>query len=87
MAAKLGSLTKDKELLASDRYYEKIPHKLVKLSCGCPNDKKVRLWNKVDLRDKGQFDFDSAYPLKSRWCPKHGSEYCEFILALDEEED
>lgn len=87
MAAKLASLTKDKELLVSDRYYEKVTHELVRWSCGCPNNKKAYLWNKVDLRDNEQFDFDSAYLLRSNWCSKHGSEYCESILALDEEKD
>jgi len=41
----------------------------------------------VDLKNDGQFDFDKAQLLESQWCEKHGLEYCEAILHLDEERD
>ena len=83
MAAKLASLTNDGELLVSDRYFEKIRHDRVRRSCGCPNNKKVDLWEAVDLSSNGNFDFDEGHKLKTVWCKEHGAEYCEAIVALD----
>lgn len=84
MSAKLASKTDHGELLASDRFFNQFTSELVLKSCGCPNGEKVDLWESVDLSGDTRFDFATAYRLRSRWCPKHGREYCEAILKLDE---
>jgi class 3 adenylate cyclase len=85
MASKLASLSKSGELIVSDRYFNKIKSDLVLKSCGCPNDKKEDLWESIDLTNDSRFDFDRGYVLKSIWCEKHGKEYCEEIIKLDED--
>jgi len=95
MAAKLASLTKPKELFASERYYENITDELARKSCGCSEGvytgRKTALWEEIDFEihedyseHKDMFDFAKAYRLRSLWCPTHGEEYCNAILALDE---
>ena len=83
MAAKLAALGEINELWVSDRFYKNINNDLVRKSCGCPDGKKVDLWDEADLTDDERFDFDKAYILKSVWCSKHGKEYCQEILKLD----
>jgi class 3 adenylate cyclase len=84
MAAKLAALSDGTEILVSDRYFKNIQHELVIKSCGCPNGTKVDLWHEKDLTEDKLFDFDTAYSLTSQWCSKHGKEYCEKIMKLDE---
>lgn len=84
MASKLASLTKNGELLVSERYFSNIQNDYYVLnSCGCPNGEKKPLWEKFDVSNYNYFDFESAYLLKSIWCKEHGKEYCEKILSLD----
>jgi hypothetical protein len=89
MSAKLASLTKDTEMLVSDRYYAKIPDQYARYSCGCqgaqPSGTKTHLWAEIDLSADPKFDFQKAYRLTSYWCPNHGNEYCEKYLTLDKE--
>jgi len=89
MASKLASIADNDELMASDRYYGRIQHELVVMSCGCvggkPGGEKTKLWTEVDVSDKKLFDFDKAHVLRTRWCENHGREYCEAILALDKD--
>lgn len=85
MSAKLASLTKQNELLASDRYFKNLKDDLVLKSCGCPNNEVVDLWKEIDLSENDLFDFDKAYLLESNWCKEHGKEYCEKIIELDNE--
>lgn len=85
MAAKLASSTKDKELLVSDRFFLNIRDEHATRSCGCPEGKKVSLWTEVDLSQEDIFDFDVAHCLTSHWCKKHGEEYCEHLMSLDDE--
>lgn len=88
MAAKLAAQTVDGELLVSDRFYETIPEEQARYSCGCNSGQvestKTLLWSAVDLTSDSKFDFGTAYRLKSQWCPRHGNEYCEKLLTLDE---
>lgn len=84
MAAKLASLSEDDELLASDRFFQNIKDEHALLSCGCPNGVKSNLWSEKDMSLDPKFDFQAAYSLKSKWCKKHGLEYCEAILACDQ---
>lgn len=84
MAAKLASLSEDGQLIVSDRFFEKIDNELVRLSCGCPHGSKADLWESIDLSADDRFDFDFGYALKSQWCSEHGAEYCEAILALED---
>lgn len=94
MAAKLGSITRPGELLASDRFYKRITSDVARKSCGCSGGEytgdKVALWTEVDLETDEEysehrelFDFSKMYKLKSLWCPTHGQEYCADMLALD----
>jgi len=86
MASKLAALAEHDELLVSDRYFSNLEDEHALMSCGCKDGEpaeKVPLWTKVDLSENPTFDFDIAYKLTSRWCPKHGNEYCEAILSLD----
>lgn len=86
MAAKLSSLAKANELIVSDRYFDAVQDDHVVLSCGCASGgigEKLPLWEDVDVSSDARFDFETAHLLKSLWCPKHGAEYCEAILALD----
>jgi len=84
MASKLASLSSHKQLYVSDRYFSKLKDAKALRSCGCPDNKVVDLWRKVDVSDKEYFDFDVAYYLESRWCETHGKEYMEYLLSLDE---
>lgn len=88
MAAKLAGLTEDDELRVSDRFYNKLINEKATQSCGCGADgKKSRLWETVDVSAEGKFDFNTAYCLLSNWCPKHGKEFMEALLAHDLKED
>lgn len=91
MAAKLASISNDGELLVSERFYENVPHELVRMSCGCSTTstsrvvgEKTPLWTEVDVEEDDRFDFSKAYRLGSIWCATHGNEYCEGILKLDQ---
>ncbi len=85
MAAKLASMSKDDELLVSDRFFGNISHELAIQSCGCPDGYKVDLWSAVDLSFDSKFDFNTAYKLETQWCKDHGKDFCEAILSLDEQ--
>jgi len=88
MAAKLSSLAKANELIVSDRYFACVQDDYVVMSCGCENGGtggKSRLWEEIDVTSDPRFDFAKAHLLKSVWCARHGLEYCEAILTLDEE--
>lgn len=84
MAAKLASLSENDELLVSHRFYEKLSDDHALTSCGCPAGTRVPLWKDKDLSADGNFDFDLAHSLKSKWCATHGKEYCEALLSVDE---
>lgn len=83
MAAKLASIGESNELHASERYFDRIDHDLVRLSCGCPSGEHKPLWKSVDVSDDNKFDFENAYLLESVWCGTHGEEYCDAIMELD----
>jgi class 3 adenylate cyclase len=89
MVSKLASLAQDNEVFVSDRFYEKITDQRARLSCGCsggqPGNQKAPLWTEFDLSNDTRFDFDKAYVLKSPWCERHGKEYCEALLRLDDD--
>jgi len=85
MAAKLASLSKNDQLIASDRYFSNLKDEHALLTCGCPGGEKVDLWTPLDLCEYDRFDFDTAYVLEHSWCKTHGKEYCEIILRLDED--
>lgn len=83
MAAKLAGLTAINELLVSDRFLDSnIKDERATMSCGCPNNNKVCLWQEKCLNDT-KFDFTKAYLLTSKWCQKHGQEFCNKLLELD----
>jgi class 3 adenylate cyclase len=85
MASKLAAIGEDDELLVSDRFFEKIGDARVRKSCGCraQGREKTELWTEMDVSDNDMFDFDRAWKLTSHWCPIHGLEYFDAILALD----
>jgi class 3 adenylate cyclase len=87
MAAKLASLSKDDELLVSDRFLSNFSSQYALKSCGCVGGsftgERSALWTERDLDDDDRFDFDKCYSLVSKWCPSHGNEYCEKLLGLD----
>jgi len=85
MAAKLASLSKHDQLIASDRYFSNLKDEHALLTCGCPEGEKLDLWTPLDLSEDDRFDFDTAYVLESSWCKIHGNEYCEIISSLDED--
>ncbi len=83
MASKLAAMGKAGDLLVSDRYYEKIDHRLVRKSCGC-NGGPQDLWKEVDVAEDTKFDFDKAYRLDSSgWCAACGQAFYAAILKLD----
>jgi len=84
MAAKLAATAKADQMMVSDRYFEKLTDNHVRLSCGCPDGQRKELWSKIDLDQDPKFDFSVAYVLKSKWCERHGAEFCEAILQLDD---
>ncbi len=86
MAAKLASKSQNNQLLVSDRFFSNIQNDLVMWSCGCPDNAKKYLWSPVVLTSNEMFDFDRAYLLVSNWCTTHGSDYCDRILGLDEDQ-
>jgi class 3 adenylate cyclase len=83
MASKLASITKQNEMLVSDRFFKNLKDDLVLKSCGCPNNEVVDLWKEYDLSDNELFDFDKAYLLESNWCKEHGADFCTRIIELD----
>ncbi len=88
MAVKLASKTIDNEFLISERYFNNFNNEeLVVKTCGCVDgiDKgeKSELWSALDVSEDNNFDFNTAYKLKSNWCENHGKEWCENILGLD----
>lgn len=87
MASKLAGRAGADELLVSDRFFDRLHDEHALKSCGCRDGtpvQKSELWAPVDVSEaEGLFDFETAYVLKSRWCPIHGKEYCEAILRLD----
>jgi class 3 adenylate cyclase len=85
MASKLASLASEGQLITSDRYYDRISDDRARQSCGCPNGDKAALWKELDLSEDQNFDFDVGFLLESKWCTKHGAEYCEAMLRLDDE--
>jgi class 3 adenylate cyclase len=83
MSAKLASKSEARQLLVSDRYFDRLAHERVLRSCGCPGNRKVDLWTPIDVTPDSKFDFDTAYCLKTHWCEEHGKEYCNAIITLD----
>lgn len=86
MASKLASFTNHGELLISDRYFNRITDDYARLSCGCDGrgnlTQKKDLWEKIELADP-KFDFNVAWKLTSKWCQKHGTEFCNKIISLE----
>lgn len=83
MAAKLAATSKDGELLVSYRYYNSLSDSdLVQKSCGCNGGAKA-IWDELHTSPEQPFDFVKYYRLKTKWCEKHGKEWCEQILELD----
>jgi len=89
MAAKLASLSKEEQLFVSDRYFECLKSEMALKSCGCINGgytgEKSDIWKSYPLSDDTNFDFDTAYFMKTYWCEKHGSEFAERLLKLDDD--
>ena len=83
MAAKLASRTSAGQLLASDRFFNRITHERVRMSCGCPNGVPKPLWTERDVSADRIFDFDKAYLLDSNWCSTHGAAFCDSVMRLD----
>jgi class 3 adenylate cyclase len=94
MAAKLASMAGDAEILVSDRYYKSLRDEKALYSCGCEDGDddflstilsggKGRLWGSVDVSERSEFDFETAYKLKSKWCKTHGAEYCDALVKAD----
>jgi class 3 adenylate cyclase len=83
MAAKLAGIAGKDKLLVSDRFFKEVTDDCVRISCGCPEGKKVDLWTAEDLSEDARFDFNTGYRLGSIWCDKHGRDFCERCLTLD----
>jgi class 3 adenylate cyclase len=83
MASKLASISKDNELIVSDRFYSNIKSEKALKSCGCPSGTKNDLWSEFDVDSDEKFDFSKAFLLRSCWCSTHGLEYCDSILKAD----
>lgn len=87
MASKLAAKGESGELLASDRFYNRITSDLVRKTCGCQRGVftavTTDLWSEIDVSEDGIFDFPKAWKLCSTWCRDHGAAYFDAILALD----
>jgi class 3 adenylate cyclase len=87
MAAKLASLGKANDLIASERVFQRFLRDgsgFVLKSCGCPKGEKSNFWKPVNLTIDPKFDFARAHKIDtSGWCITHGVEYCQTILRLD----
>jgi len=89
MASKLAALSKDGELLISDRFYSNLSKDdLVQKTCGCvvggeQRDAIVDIWEEKEISEDSNFDFDSYYISNKNWCKTHGKEWAEKILKLD----
>lgn len=90
MASKLSSLGDRNDLIVSERIFDKFLENrsdFVLKSCVCNTNEKKPLWQKIELNNDPKFDFGNAYKLgSSGWCILHGKEYCENIIALDNEQ-
>jgi class 3 adenylate cyclase len=87
MASKLAAVAAHKELIVSDRYFDKLTDDRALLSCGCsngvPGSTKVSLWKELDVSTDNKFDFKKGYVLSSRWCGIHGEEFCNALLSIN----
>jgi class 3 adenylate cyclase len=81
MAAKLAALSKNNEILVSDRYYKRIKNGYSSFLCNCYKDKQI--WNQKDFSSNKSFDFNIAYGNKMSWCKDHGADSCGTLLASD----
>jgi Adenylate cyclase, family 3 (some proteins contain HAMP domain) len=79
MAAKLSSLSKNNEILVSDRFFKNIKNHKALYSCPCSTP-ATYLWDEVDLSADDRFSFNKAFSLASLWCKKHGKEFMSEIL-------
>ena len=70
----------------------KIRQRALLWSCGCssgkpkaglglPAGQTTHLWTKVAVPENLGFDFHNAHRLKTMWCGKHGSEFCEAVVT------
>lgn len=86
MSSKLAAMADAGELLVSERYYKRISHEQMREIYGHQDDKREDLWMLVDaeIKKDPKFDFATAYRLDLCWSKKHGKEYCDAIMALDQ---
>ena len=70
----------------------KVRQRVLLWSCGCdggvaggglalPEGTTTRLWDEVAVPEGLGLDFNTAYQLKSMWCVRHGSEFCEALIT------
>lgn len=89
MASKLAALSKDMELLASDRFYNSLSRSdFVQKSCGCSEGvgrtgECIDIWHEKEKPEGSNFDFEKIYAMDTLWCATHGKEWCENIITLD----
>jgi len=81
MAAKLAALSKNNEILVSDRYHIRMKKGFSK--CLCKDYNAEKIWTKKDYSNNKSFDFNFAYGSVMKWCKDHGSISCGQLLALD----
>jgi len=85
ISSKLSDIADGDTVLATDDVFKdfSIPRELYDyliLSCGCPNDKKVNLWEEVP--EFGEKFSVKIWRLKSKWCNTHGEEYINKVLEI-----
>ncbi len=70
----------------------KLRRRVLIRSCGCDEEVEgdgldaevedtVELWEQEDAPEGMGLDFDKIHILRSKWCSKHGSEFCEALVT------
>jgi class 3 adenylate cyclase len=81
MSAKLAALALDGELLVSDRFHHSLGADSTVWRCACAP--QVATWTRRSVAQMAVFDFAEAMSSAQGWCPIHGREQCQALVALD----
>lgn len=88
-SSKLAGRCERDEIYVSSDFHEKLTHQSAKITCECSNsffsfsDKRVDLWEEVDLSSDDRTTIDIAFKTEFPWCPKHGKETSKALLRAD----
>jgi len=92
-SSKLAGLCKNNEICISSHFHGKLTHESAKITCKCSNsffsfsDKRVDLWEEIDLTHDPKIPLSRAFKTEFPWCSKHGRETSTALLKADNRVD